>query len=328
MSGVFVWIDQFQGNALPISWEALAAGRKIAQARGQQVTALVFGQGVDSGVQQAFHYGADRVIKSDDTTLKDYRLEPYAALLTKAVADEKPQVVIGPATTRGREVIAAAAADANAGLLSDITSVEIKGDTLEGVRPVYDGKILSTATISGGSVHFVTVRSPGFTAADPDTSRNGKVVTLAPVLSEEQIATKVTAFEEIQGSDVNLTAAKIIVSGGRGVGGPDGFKPLKELADVLGGAVAASRAAVDAGWIPYAHQVGQTGKTVSPDLYLAVGISGAIQHEAGMRTSKAVVVINKDREAPIFRMARYAIVGDLFKIVPALTVALKAKLGK
>lgn len=327
MSGVFVWIDQFHGKALPVSWEALGVGRKIADERNVPLTALVFGQGIDEVVQQAFHYGANSVIKADDATLAEFRLEPYVALLDKVVADNQPQAVIGGASTRGRELLAAAAADANAGLLSDVTTLSTDGDALQGTRPVYAGKVLSTATTIGSGTQFVTIRSRAFPAPSPDTSKTGEVIPVPPALSEDQIVTKVEGFEETKGT-VNLTDARIIVSGGRGVAGPEGFAPIRELADVLGGAVGASRATVDAGWIPYAHQVGQTGKTVSPDLYVAVGISGAIQHQAGMRTAKVIVAINKDPDAPIFKLARYGIVGDLFKVLPALSQAFRTKLGK
>ena len=327
MSGVFIWIDQFHGKALPVSWEALGVGRKIADARNLPLTALVFGQGIDEVVRQAFHNGADRVIKVDDATLADFRLEPYVALLDKVVADNQPQVVIGGASTRGRELLAAAAADANAGLLADVTDLNTEGDTLQGTRPVFAGKVLSTAAIVGSGTQFVTIRSRAFPAPTPDASKSGEVVTVQPVLPEDQIATKIDSFEETKGT-VNLSDARIIVSGGRGVGGPEGFTPIRELADVLGGAVGASRATVDAGWIPYAHQVGQTGKTVSPDLYVAVGISGAIQHQAGMRTAKVIVAVNKDPDAPIFKLARYGIVGDLFKVLPALSQAFRTRLGK
>jgi len=326
MNGVLVWIDQFRGKVLPVSWEALGVGRTVTDKRGVPLTAVVFGQNIDSIVKEAFHNGANRVIKSDDATLAEFRLEPYAALLDKVIADEKPQVVVGGASTRGRELLAAAAADANAGLLSDVTELSIEGDSLQGTRPVYAGKVLSSAVING-PLQFVTIRSRAFPAPTPDPTKSGEVVSIAPVLSEDQIATKVTGFEETKGT-VNLTDARIIVSGGRGVGGPEGFAPVRELADVLGAAVGASRATVDAGWIPYAHQVGQTGKTVSPDLYIAAGISGAIQHQAGMRTAKVIVAINKDPDAPMFKLARYGIVGDLFKVLPALTQAFRAKLGK
>ncbi len=326
MSGIVVWIDQFHGKALPVSWEVLGVGRRIADARGEPLTAAVFGQGIDSVVQQAFHYGANCVIKSDDATLAEFRVEPYVALLDKVIADHQPGIVLAGASSRGRELLAAAAADANAGLLADVTELGVEGDNLTAIRPVYAGKVLNTA-VASGPIQFATLRSRAFPAPAPDLNKTGEVIAVAPILSEDQITTKVESFEETKGT-VNLTDARIIVSGGRGVGGPEGFAPIRELADVLGGAVGASRATVDAGWIPYAHQVGQTGKVVSPDLYIAVGISGAIQHQAGMRTSKVIVAINKDPDAPMFKLARYGIVGDLFKIVPALSQAFRAKLGK
>jgi electron transfer flavoprotein alpha subunit len=327
MSGVLVWIDQFHGKALPVSWEALGAGRNIADKLGGPLTAAVFGQSVDDVAKQAFHYGADKVVKADDATLAEFRVEPYVALLTKVVSDQQAQIVLAGASTRGRELLAAAAADLNAGLLADVTALDLDGGALKATRPVYAGKVLSSAASSGDAIQFATLRSRAFAAPEPNTSKSGEVISVSPALSEDQIATKIESFEETKGT-VNLTDARIIVSGGRGVGGPEGFQPVRELAEVLGAAVGASRATVDAGWIPYAHQVGQTGKTVSPDLYVAVGISGAIQHQAGMRTAKVIVAINKDPDAPIFKLARYGIVGDLFKVMPALTQAFKEKLGK
>lgn len=327
MSGVFVWIDQFAGNPLPAAWEALGVGRTLAGSPGVPLTALVLGQGVSGVVQAAFHYGADRVIQCDDPTLADFRLEPYVALLDKVVADEQPGIVLAGATTRGRELIAAAAADSNAGLLPDVTEIALDNSALKATHPVYAGKVLSTMIASADGTQFATLRSRAFPTPEPDTARTGQIINIAPVLAEDQIPTRIEGFEEAKG-EVNLGDARIVVSGGRGVGGPEGFKPVRELAEVLGAALGASRATVDAGWIPYAHQVGQTGRTVSPDLYIAVGISGAIQHQAGMRTAKVIVAINKDPDAPIFKLAQYGIVGDLFKVLPALTQAFRENLGK
>ncbi|MBX3063865.1 MAG: electron transfer flavoprotein subunit alpha/FixB family protein [Anaerolineae bacterium] len=326
MAAVFVYVDQFAGKALPVSWEALGVGKQIAGALGLPVVALVFGQGVDSVVAEAFHYGADKVIKADDATLKDYRLDPFVALLDKLIAEHAPAVVLAGASTRGRELLAAAAADNDAGLLADVTELSVDGGNLKATRPAYAGKVLSTA-VNSGAVQFATLRSRAFPAPATDPSRTGEVITAAPALSEDQIGTKVEGIEEVKGK-VNLTDAGIIISAGRGVGSADGFAPVRELAEVLGGAVGASRAAVDAGWIPYEHQVGQTGKVVSPNLYIAAGLSGSIQHQAGMRTSKVIVAVNKDPDAPIFKLARYGIVGDLFKVLPALSEVFKKKLGK
>jgi electron transfer flavoprotein alpha subunit len=327
MSGVLVWVDQFHNNALPISWEAIGAGRHIADALGLPLAAAVFGEGIDNVVTLAFHHGADKVIRCDHATLADFRLEPHAALLSKVIAENGAWVVLAGASTRGRELIATVAADVDGALLPDVTELGVENGALKATRPVYAGKVLSTMVGSAAVTQFATLRSRAFPRPVPDTSRAGEVVNVAPVLSEDQIVTRIVNFEETKGT-INLTDASIIVSGGRGVGGPEGFAPVRELAEILGGAVGASRAAVDAGWIPYAHQVGQTGKVVSPNLYIAAGISGAIQHQAGMRTAKVIVAINKDPDAPIFKLARYGIVGDLFQVLPALSAAFREKLGK
>ncbi|HEX3052293.1 MAG TPA: electron transfer flavoprotein subunit alpha/FixB family protein [Aggregatilineaceae bacterium] len=315
----FVWIEP---QALSASWEAIGAAKHL----GASVTALVLGQGVDQIAQQAFHYGADQVIQADDATLQAYRFEPYVALLAKLVQEHHPSFILAAATTSGRELLAGAAAEVNGGLLTDVTDLTLEGGKLHAIRPVLGGKVLCAEAVIGDGPQFATLRTRAFKALDPDTSRSGEVLTAAPVLSENQISTKIEDVQQAA-STISLTDANVIVAGGRGVGGSDGFTPVRELADALGAALGASRAAVDAGWIPYEHQVGQTGKVVSPDLYIAIGISGAIQHQAGMRTAKTIVAINKDPEAPIFKLARYGIVGDLFEILPALTQAFKQKLG-
>jgi electron transfer flavoprotein alpha subunit len=322
MSSIFVWIDHFRGKALPASWEAISAAQRL----GDQITALVFGSGIGNLVTLAFHYGAHKVIACEDATLADYRLEPYAALLVKLVNDHAPRAVLSGATTRGRELLAAAAAETDSSLLADVTELSAEGETIKAVHPAYAGKVLSDLVAASRTV-FITLRSRAFPLPQLDASRSGEVINVAPVMPAEQIATQIESFEEQRGS-VNLTDAAIIVTGGRAVGSAEGFAPVRELAEVLGGAVGATRAAVDAGYIPYAHQVGQTGKVVSPTLYIAAGVSGSIQHQAGMRTSKIIVAINKDPEAPIFKIAQYGIVGDLFKVLPALSAAARAKLGK
>jgi electron transfer flavoprotein alpha subunit len=324
---VYVWIEQFKGQAVPAAWEALGEGRTLADALGTPLTALVFGGGIDALASEALQHGADRVIAADNATLADYRLEPYAALLSKIVADDAPQIVLAAATSRGKELLATSALDADAPLLNDLTELTLDAGALKGVHPVYGGKLLSSLESEAAGTQFATLRSRAFKPLAPDASRSGDIVKVDPVLSEDQIKTKIESFEESTG-EVSLTDAAIVVSGGRAVGSAEGFAPVNELAAVLGAAVGASRAAVDAGYIPYAHQVGQTGKVVSPDLYIAAGISGAIQHQAGMRTSKVIVAINKDAEAPIFKISRYGIVGDMFEILPALTAEFKKRLGK
>jgi electron transfer flavoprotein alpha subunit len=324
---VYVWIEQFKGNAVSASWEALGKGRELADTLGGPLTALVFGAGVDDLAAQAGHYGADSVIVADDATLADYRLEPYAALLSKLVQDNAPGIVLAGATSRGKELLAVSALDTDSGLLADVLDLSVDGGTLKATRSVYGGKLLSNVEAVAEGTQFATLRVRAFAAPDADTARSASVTAAAPVLGEGAISVKVEDFAETAG-EISLSDAAIIVSGGRAVGSADGFAPVRDLADVLGAAVGASRAAVDAGYIEYSHQVGQTGKVVSPDLYIACGISGAIQHQAGMRTSKVIVAINKDADAPIFKLAHYGIVGDMFQVLPALSAEFKKRLGK
>lgn len=323
---IFVWIEQFRGEAALPSWEAIGTARRLSAALGGQVCACLFGHGIESLAQEAIAYGADKVFLADDPTLADFRVEPYAALLARLAREHEPALILIGATFRGRDLGPAVAVELGTGCVADCTSLDFENGRFVATRPIYAGKLLSTCAVSERRPAIFTTRARAFPKPEPDPNRSGEVVGVGPVLSEEEIACKVIGFQEAEGG-VNLADAAIIVSGGRGVGGPEGFGPIRELAQVLNAAVGASRAAVDAGWIPYEHQVGQTGKTVSPDLYIACGISGAIQHQAGMRTSKVIVAINKDPEAPIFQLARYGIVGDLFKVVPALTNVLKERLG-
>jgi len=344
VSAVFVWIETFDGVANPGSWEALAAGKMIADKTGADLTALVFGKNAAAVANESAQYGASKAIVSEDATLEQFRLEPYAALLTKLVQENSPVAVVAVATSKGRELIAAAAADTDSPMIGEALTLNVADGKLTAERAVYAGKILSDVAVTGDGTQFVTVRSRAFKAADPQSGASASVTTAAPALDESQIATRIESLEADTGT-VNLTDAAVIISGGRAMANnpkdapagsadaavwkaQDGFaNVIQPLADALGAAVGASRAAVDAGYISYAHQVGQTGKVVSPDLYIACGISGAIQHQAGMRSSKVIVAINKDAEAPIFKMARFGLVGDLFQIVPAITAEVKSRLG-
>jgi len=323
MSGVWVFTENKDGELLTVSKEALAAARRVADGLGQPLTALVFGQDVSAVAAAAFDLGADAVLGADDATLAPFRLEAVGPLATRLVQEREPAVLIAGGSTRGRDLAAWVAADLDAGLVADAIDLAVDGDTVKVTRPVYAGKLMADVFVTGG-VQVLTTRSRAFAAAE-SAGNSGTAEWVAPAVTEEEIPTTVVGFEGKEGK-VSLTDASIIVSGGRGVGGPEGFAPVQELADVLGGALGASRAAVDAGWIPYEHQVGQTGKTVSPDLYIASGISGAIQHQAGMRTSKLIVAVNKDPDAPIFKLAHYGIVGDLFQVLPALTAEFKKRL--
>lgn len=325
MSGVWVWIENNNSEMATISKEMLGAARTIADGLSQNVTALVFGQDVAGVADAALDLGADAVIGADDATLATFRVEAVGPLLVKLAQAHSPSVILAGASTRGRDLTAWVAADLDAGLVADGIGIEVDGNSVKVTRPVYAGKLMSTVFVKEGT-QVLSLRSRAFPQA-ASTGGSGSVEWVDVAVAEDDIPTKVVGFADKKGT-VSLTDAGIIVSGGRGVGGPEGFAPVKELADTLGAAMGASRAAVDAGWIPYEHQVGQTGKTVSPDLYIASGISGAIQHQAGMRTSKIIVAINKDPDAPIFKLAHYGIVGDLFKVLPALTAEFKQRLGK
>lgn len=340
---IFVYVESFDGKANNVSWEALGAAGRVASAFGTDITALVFGKNAAAIAQEAGHYGATKAIVCEDASLDAFRLEAYAALLSKLVEEHKPEAVIAIATSRGRELLATSAADSNSGMLTEAIELSAEAGAISVTRPAYAGKVLQTMRVSTPT-KFVTLRGRSFLPNTPDTSKSVAVTTVAPALSEDQISVKIESFEAEVGK-VNLNDAAIIISGGRGMANnpkaapagenaevwkaQDGFASVVQpLADTLGAAVGASRAAVDAGYIPYEHQVGQTGKTVNPDLYIAAGISGAIQHQAGMRNSKLIVAINKDAEAPIFKIARYGIVGDLYEVLPALTDELKKRLGK
>jgi electron transfer flavoprotein alpha subunit len=323
MSGVWVFVENRDGAISTVSREAIGAARGVADALGRPLTGLVFGQGVSAAVNQAFDYGVDSVISSEDATFAGARLEAIAPLVVKLVQERQPAAILVGASTLGRDLAAWVAADLDAGLVAEAIDVAVEGDRIKVTRPVYAGKLLSSTHVTGNP-QIVTLRSRAFAQAE-STGKTGSAEMVGAAVTEDAIPTKIVGFEG-KGGKVSLTDADIIVSGGRGVGGPEGFAPLQELADALGAALGASRATVDAGWIPYEHQVGQTGKTVSPDLYIACGISGAIQHQAGMRTSKVIVAVNKDAEAPIFKLAQYGIVGDLFQVVPALTEEFRKRL--
>jgi electron transfer flavoprotein alpha subunit len=343
---IWIYVDQFKGQAHASSWEAFGAARGLAEKLGGGITALVVGANTGEVANQAFHYGANEVFLTDDPSLEDFRAEAYASVVSRLAKEHNPDVILFPTTSRGRELAAMVAVDLQSGVIPDVISLEVQDGEIVATRPVYAGKLLSKA-VSRTKPVLVTLRGRAFTAPEPDPSLGGSPTTVAVDLPEDAIPTKVSGYTQA-GGGVSLGDAAVIVSGGRGVSnnpaltppaGMDdkqaeiwraqqGFQMIGELAKVLGAAVGASRAAVDAGYIPYEHQVGQTGKVVSPNLYIACGISGAIQHQAGMRTSKMIVAINKDPEAPIFKMARFGVVGDLYTIVPALTEALRKRMGK
>jgi electron transfer flavoprotein alpha subunit len=325
--GVWVWVEQFRGRASSISWEMLGQARKIADRREAVLTACVLGHNVEHISKEAVAFGAERIFWADDPSLKVYRTAPYANVLIELVRRFKPEIFLLGASSRGRDLAGSVATEIHTGLTADCTGLDIDPENglLRQTRPAFGGNIMATIICPNNRPQMCTVRHHVFEMPAADYSRQGQVIPVRVKLSEEQISTRVVDFILEQGK-INLADARIIISGGRGVGGPEGFEPIRRLAEVLGGAVGSSRSAVDAGWIDYAHQVGQTGRTVRPDLYIACGISGAVQHLAGMSTAKIIVAINKNPEAPIFSVADYGVVGDLFQIVPALTEQFRRKL--
>jgi electron transfer flavoprotein alpha subunit len=347
MSGkILVIIDHFKGEALPASWEAIGAAKTLVEQSAGEVAVLVLGAESRRVAEQAFQYEIAEAYYCDDPTLADYRPYPYAAIVAAVARAQAAEVLLFPTTVRGREQAAISAVELGGGVMPDVTALEIKDGMIFATRPVYAGKLLAKV-VCDAKPAVITTRVRAFKKPPANPTLSGAPVRVEPLVAEEDIRIKVVGYSQPE-AGVSLTDANVIVSGGRGVSnnpaltppsGMDekqaeiwrahqGFKLVGDLAAVLGAAVGASRAAVDAGYIPYEHQVGQTGKVVSPDLYVACGISGAIQHQAGMRSSKVIVAINKDPEAPIFKLARFGSVGDLYQIVPALTEAFRKRLGK
>jgi len=325
---VLVYVDHVQGAPRPVSWELMGKAREFASRLAGPVVALVVGHQVSDLASEAIAFGADRVLIADDTAFAQYRAGACAAALKAAIQAAEPRLILVPATSGARDAAALAACALGIGLASDCQGLAMDQDgNLLADRPVFGGNIITTIAFSGHP-QMATVRPRTFPLPSPDTTRSLEFAPLAVDLGEVGEWEEVLSVETPEAGEVGVDTANIIVAGGRGVKGPEGFTPIRELAEVLGAAVGASRAVVDAGWIPYAHQVGQTGKSVRPDLYIACGISGAIQHLAGMTNSKVIVAINKDKEAPIFNIATYGIVGDLFEVVPALAAALRARLGR
>lgn len=324
---ILVWIEQINNQAVTSCWEVLGRGRQLADALGAPLTALVVGANTTTVAAMAQQYGADTVLTATHPALATYRLSAYRAALKQAVDASGATLVLASATLRGRELSAAVACELGAGLAPDVVDLNLSDGKLTAVRSIYSGNILADVTFDS-PIQVASVRPRSFPMPEAGAAR-GAVQALDLVLDEAQLPEQVLSVKSTDSGEVNLTDARIIVSGGRGVANDPakGFSLVAELAKVLGAAVGASRAAVDAGYIPYKYQVGQTGKTVRPDLYIASGISGAIQHLAGMGGSKMIVAINKDREAPIFDRAHYGIVGDLFEVLPALTAEFKKRLG-
>ena len=319
--GVWVVVEQHEGVAHSVSWELLGEGRKLAQALNVELAALVLGEKVDNLINEAFGWGADKVYAIDDPVLKYYRTQPYLHGCLNMIRKYKPEIVLVGATGQGRDLAGAVATHLKTGLTADCTglSISVEDRLLEQTRPAFGGNIMATILTEKARPQMSTVRPHVMAKPDFQEGKTGEIIKEPFDLKEDAVASKILEIVPMQSdSNVNLSGAKIIVSGGRGMMGPENFSMLRELAGLLGAEVGSSRSAVDAGWMPHAHQVGQTGKTVSPKLYIACGISGAIQHLVGMQSSEYIIAINKDKNAPIFDVAHLGIVGDLFEIVPAV----------
>jgi electron transfer flavoprotein alpha subunit len=297
-----------------VTFEAIAAGKTIAE--GGEVVGVLVGSSVSALGEELLHYGADRVVIVEDEKLTQYTSDGYAQALVAVINQEKPEGLVLGHTSLGKDLSPKIAGKLSSGLISDATAVEVAGGNVVFTIPIYSGKAFEKKIVTDGLI-FATVRPNNIAPLEKDESRSGEVSSLSVEIKDLRAIIKEVVRKASEG--VDLSEAKVVISGGRGVKSANGFEPLKELAKVLGGAVGASRGACDADYCDYSLQIGQTGKVVTPDLYIACGISGAIQHLAGMSNSKVIVAINKDPEANIFKVADYGIVGDLFEVVPLLT---------
>ena len=320
--GVWVFIEQYNGEVAKVSWELLGTGRELADNLKVELTAVIIGHDIDRVRTESYGYGADAAIIMDHAVYADYRTEPFTDALCHLIEKHKPEIILMGATGQGRDLAGSVATVVGTGLTADCTGLDIDAHgNLAQTRPAFGGNIMATIMCDKFRPQMATVRPHVMKASEFVPGRRGKVIRESFAPSEESVLVKVLeVIMDKDGKDqVDVAAAEIIVSGGRGMMGKENFSVLQDLADELGAVVGSSRSAVDAGWMPHSRQVGQTGKTVRPKIYIACGISGAIQHLVGMQDSDVVIAINRDPEAPIFEVATYGIVGDLFQVVPALT---------
>ncbi len=335
IGNVWVFIEQEGGKIADVSLELVCKGRELANRLGVKTEGLLIGDKLSHCVDTLYHYGCDTVYLVEDPRLEPFTVLPFAKVIMDMIKAHKPNILLFGATHKGRELGPRVASEKLAGLTADCTDLQIDDfddkvnkqfykDKLMQIRPAFGGNIIATIVNTWDDPQMVTVREGVMKMTEPDTSRKGKLVNVKPELTDAEMVIKV--IERIREEKaVNLKGAQIIVAGGYGVGGKENFKLVYDLAEALGAEVAASRAAVDAGWIDHDHQVGQTGVTVRPKLYIACGISGSVQHRAGMDESLKIIAINTDPGAPIFSVAHYGIVGDLNTVVPLMIKAFKAK---
>ncbi len=328
--GVLVFLEDKDDHIVPVSLELLGAGRRLADKRGVELAGVLIGDSVKPLAKTAFEFGADTVYLYDDPVFKHYRTEPFMEALMHCSRKYKPEIILYGATSTGKDLASAVATDLPTGLTADTTQLDVEEDTglLLASRPAFGGNIMATILCKKYRPQMATVRPKVMKALEPEQGRAGNLVEETISIREEDIRTKVLEIVRETTKKVRIDEADIIVAGGKGLGSKDGFQIVHQLAGVLGGAVGASRDVVEAGWIEHPHQVGQTGVTVTPKIYFAIGISGAIQHLVGMQNSGLIIAINNDREAPIFQACHYGIVGDAFEIVPLLIEAFKESLGR
>jgi len=324
-SGVWVFVEQTEGEPAKVSWELLGKGRELAATLAVPLSAIVIGAGVENLCAESFAYGADQAYLIDAPVFRHYRTESYLKAVCHLIEAYKPEIILMGATGLGRDLAGAVATAVGTGLTADCTGLSIDDKrNLMQTRPAFGGNIMATIMCDKFRPQMATVRPHVMPMAEKQPARSGAIIRETCPLREEDILVKVLEIISDRKKDnVDVAGAEFIVSGGRGMMGKDNFAMLKELADELGGVVGASRSAVDAGWMPQDRQVGQTGKTVRPKIYIACGISGAIQHLVGMQDSDVVIAINRDKDAPIFEVATYGIVGDLFQVIPAITDRLR-----
>lgn len=338
--GVYVFAQQVDNEISSIAFELLGKAKDLAKDLNTEVTAVLIGSGIKGLADQLAEYGADKVIVVDDPELKEYRTEPYAHALASVINQYKPEIMLVGATAIGRDLGPRVSARVATGLTADCTVLEIGDFPLQAVpgqeqlhnqllmtRPAFGGNTIATIACPYNRPQMATVRAGVMQKIEPIKGAKANVEEFNPGFTPDNKYVEILDIVKSVAETVDIMDAKILVSGGRGVGSPENFKILEDLAEVLGGTVSCSRAVVDSGWKPKDLQVGQTGKTVRPNVYFAIGISGAIQHVAGMEESDIIVAINKDADAPIFDVADYGVVGDLNKIVPKLTEALKAEIA-
>ncbi|KUO52883.1 MAG: electron transfer flavoprotein subunit alpha [Desulfitibacter sp. BRH_c19] len=329
-NGIWIFIEQMDGKPAPVSWELLGEGARLAKQIDTELVGVLIGDKVASLAGEAFSYGADKVYLVENPLLKNYVTEPYTKVLVNLCKKYKPEIFLFGATSLGRDIAGAVATQLQTGLTADCTELTVDESSryLMQTRPAFGGNIMATIVCRHRRPQMATVRPRVMSMPERQDGRTGEIIREDMDLKQEEILTRIIEVIEEKGSAVYLDKAEIIVAAGRGIGSKTNLKVIEELSEVLGGTVAASRAAVEAGWFEHTYQVGQTGVTVRPKVYFAVGISGAIQHLVGMQTSDVIVAINNDPDAPIFKFATFGIVGDYATVVPALTGEFKKRLNE